>query len=293
MVHSNSIKNQETKQKSLEKSIFENSKIAKEFLDKNNPITYIGDFILMCDKYLYPRWDNIVESLKTNKPLKAKTDKVNSGSAIYEKAKANKLSEQVQTFTRAMFGISVGPAMTLAKSFDFSNYTKLMDIGGGSGVYPIQIVKQQTNMNAVVLDLKPVCIVAEEYIQRFNLQNKILIIAFDLFKDNFPNDCDVALLSNFIHWLNKNQIVMLFKKIYKSLPRDHGTLLISEWLLNDDMTGPIPSAIMSMTMILEQTEGRNYSYLEISRMLIKAGFKRIEKRHLEGPVEVVIGYKGK
>ena len=247
----------------------------------------------MCDKYLYPRWDNIIESLKNNKPLKAKTDKVNSGSAIYEKAKANKLSEQVQTFTRAMFGISVGPAMTLAKSFDFSNYTKLMDIGGGSGVYPIQIVKQQTNMNAVVLDLKPVCIVAEEYIQRFNLQNKIQIIAFDLFKDNFPNDCDVALLSNIIHWLNKNQIVMLFKKIYKSLPRDHGTLLISEWLLNDDMTGPIPSAIMSMTMILEQTEGRNYSYLEISRMLIKAGFKRIEKRHLEGPVEVVIGYKGK
>ena len=164
LVHSNSIKNQETKQKSLEKSIFENSKIAKEFLDKNNPITYIGDSILMGDKYLYPRWDNIVESLKTNRPLKAKTDKVNNGSAIYEKAKANKLSEQVQTFTRAMFGISVGPRMTPEKSFDFSNYTKLMDIGGDSGVYPIQIVKQQTNMNAVVSDSKPVCIIAEEYI---------------------------------------------------------------------------------------------------------------------------------
>ena len=59
------------------------------------------------------------------------------------------------------------------------------------------------------------------------------------------------------------------------------------------MTGPIPSAIMSMMMILEQTEGRNYSYLEISRMLIKAGFKRIEKRQFEGSVEVVIGYRGK
>ena len=39
---------------------------------------------------------------------------------MFDKAKSDPLIEPMQMFTHAMYGISVGPAMALAKVFDFS-----------------------------------------------------------------------------------------------------------------------------------------------------------------------------
>jgi len=43
--------------------------------------------------------------------------------------------------------------MAHAKIFDFSNNKKLMDIGSGSGVYEIEVVKENPKMFTTVLDL--------------------------------------------------------------------------------------------------------------------------------------------
>ena len=110
-----------------------------------------------------------------------------------------------------------------------------MDIGGGSGVYAIQVVANSpTNMSAVVLDSKPVCQVADRYIQQYNLQEKVQKVTFDFFKDQLLIDCDVAFLSHVIHLFDKDKNLTLLKKIYDSLPNENGIIIISEWLLNDE-----------------------------------------------------------
>lgn len=273
--------------------IFSNSEISDRFLDKNKPSSYMGDFIKMLDKQMYNRWGNIVQSLKTNRPVEATTDANISVGSMFDEAKSNQAIEQMQMFTRAMYGVSVGPAMALAKLFDFSNYKKMMDIGGGSGVYPIEVVKQNPNMSAVMLDLGPACRVADQYIKQFNLQDKIHTQVMDFFKDDLPKDCDVAFLSHIVHLLDKEKNKILLKKVYDSLSDKNGVVMVSEWLLNDQMTGPIPASLMSLTILVEQPEGRNYSYNEISKILTDVGFNNIEKRPLVGPVDIVIGYKNK
>jgi hypothetical protein len=47
-------------------------------------------------------------------------------------------------------------------------------------------------MTPIVLDLEPVCQVADLYIQQFNLQGKISTKLLDFFKEEFPKDCDIA-----------------------------------------------------------------------------------------------------
>jgi len=81
------------------------------------------------------------------------------------------------------------------------------------------------------------------------------------------------------------------RKIHDSLPNENGIIIISEWLLNDEKTGPISSALMGPTMIIENMGGRGYSYSGISQMLTEARFKNMEKRPLIEPAEIVIGYK--
>jgi hypothetical protein len=168
----------------------------------------------------------------------------------------------------------------------------MLDIGGGSGVYPIEVVKAYPNMSADILDLEPVCKVANEYIKKSNLQDRIHTRVLDFSKDQLPKDYDVALLSHIIHFFAKEKVLSLLRKIYDSLSSENGVVIISEWLLNDERTGPIPSALMSLTMVVDMPEGRNYSYNEVSKMLVDVGFKNIERRPLAGPAEIVIGYKG-
>ena len=144
------------------------------------------------------------------------------------------------------------------------------------------------------MELQPACIIADQYIKRFNLDDKIHTQVLDFFKDNLPTGYDVALLSHIIHFLDEEKDKMLLKKIYYSLPNDrNGAIIISEYLLNDEKSGPIPSALMSLTMIVDQPQGRNYSFSEVLKMLIDVGFTNIEKKPLAGPAEIVIGYKNK
>lgn len=122
----------------------------------------------MMDKHLYNRWDKIVQSLKTNKPVEEIQVQA-SGQDMYELAKTNKGIEQIQMLTHPMYGISVGPAIMPPKGFEFSRYNKMIDIGGGSGVYSNQAAKSNPNMSAVVMDLQRVCNVAPQYIRDYNL----------------------------------------------------------------------------------------------------------------------------
>jgi 3-hydroxy-5-methyl-1-naphthoate 3-O-methyltransferase len=274
--------------------LYSNSELADKFLDKNKPTGYMGDFIIMLDKQFYDRWGRLVEALKNNSPVeRAGSQDVQSVGSMFEQAKNNQASTeaQMQMFTHAMYGVSVIPAQALTKVFNFSEHKKMMDIGGGSGVYAIEAVKENPNMSATVIDLEPACNVANEYIKKFHLQDKIRTEALDFFKQDLPTDCDVALLSHIIHFLDEEKDKILLRKIYHSLPEQNGVVLISEWLLKDEKTGPIPSAMLSLTMIVDQPVGRNYSFAEVSKMLTDVGFTNIERRPLAGPAEVVIGYK--
>jgi 3-hydroxy-5-methyl-1-naphthoate 3-O-methyltransferase len=114
---------------------------------------------------------------------------------------------------------------------------------------------------------------------------------FDFFNDEIPKGCDVAFLSHVIHIFDREKNIELLKKIHDSLP-EKGMIIISEWLLNDEKTGPVPSALMGLTMIIENSRGRSYSYSEVSQMLTDVGFKNIEKRSLIEPAEIIIGFTG-
>jgi hypothetical protein len=72
------------------------------------------------------------------------------------------------------------------------------------------------------------------------------------------------------------------KNTYKSLAND-GVVVISEWLLNDEKTGPASTALMGLNMIIETYGGKNYSYAEIVGKLNQVGFKRLERRSLAEP----------
>jgi len=266
---------------------FSNSQISATFLSKKSP-AYMGGFVRMCDERLYKGWDSLSWSLANNKPVEVK--KGGDAESLFNDAKSDRSVEAIEKFTHAMHGVSIGPAMALAKAFDFSKYKSMIDIGGGSGAYSINVAKEYPNMSATVADLGPVCKVAEVYIAQYGLSGRVKTTQLDFWKQDIPKGHDVAFLSHIIHDYDEEKGMTLLKKIHSSL-NPGGAMIVSEWMLNDDKTGPVPSAMMGLNMIIETNGGRNYSFTEISEMLKKAGFENIEKRPLAGPAQIAIGYK--
>jgi hypothetical protein len=93
-----------------------------------------------------------------------------------------------------------------------------------------------------------------------------------------------------MHDWSEEKDIALLKNISKSL-NSGGALIVSEWLLDDEKTGPVVPALMGMNMIIETEGGSNYSFAEISKMVAAAGFGNIVKQPLVGPVSIVAAYK--
>jgi 3-hydroxy-5-methyl-1-naphthoate 3-O-methyltransferase len=93
--------------------------------------------------------------------------------------------------------------------------------------------------------------------------------------------------------MSKEKNISLLRKAYDSLPeREGGTIMINEWFLNNDKTGPTLPALMGLNMILETSEGRSYSFAEIYEMLTEAGFAGIEKKPILGSAgHIILGYR--
>ena len=254
-----------------------NTPIADKFLVKEKP-NYYGDMVELFGIRDFNDWMNLKQAILTNSPIK------NNLSKRMEDI------EHAKQFTKAMHNNSVGPATVLSKKFDFSNFTSLLDLGGGSGAYPIILTKQYPNLNAIVFDVPNVCSVAEEYIKKERAEAKVSTIAGDFFKDEFPKGHDVVLLSQILHSWGIEENKILLSKVYDYLPKK-GAIIINEFLLNDDKTGPLFPALFTLNMLISSEKGNSYTEREIKDWLKDTGFKHLETIKLTGPITSIIAKK--
>jgi ubiquinone/menaquinone biosynthesis C-methylase UbiE len=199
--------------------------------------------------------------------------------------------EEQRIFTEAMHSISVVAGRALAEAFDFSKYRQLLDVGGGSGAYSIQVAKRWPHLQAVVYDIAPALEIAREKIAETGLTGRVLAMAGDFFTEALPKGSDVILLAMVLHdWPPEKDLVILHK-CYEALPSG-GALIVSELMMDDDEAGPPSAALMSLNMLI-QTEGRNYTWAEYAEWLKQCGFRGIQRIPIQSPGAngLLIGYK--
>ncbi len=178
-----------------------------------------------------------------------------------------------ETFTAAMDSRGAYLAPALAKRVNFSGHKRLLDIGGSSGIYAAAVVSKHEHMTAAVLDRTPVDKIARYAIGKRGLQDKIDVIAGDMFEVEFPGNCDIHLYSNVLHDWDIAEVRALLKKSYRALP-EGGMLLIHDAHVNFDKNGPLEIAEYSV-LLMYSTRGKCYSYQELGDMLNEIGFTGI------------------
>lgn len=247
---------------------YHSSDLAAEFLCSGSPFQITGYLGLAAES---PGVMGMLERLQTNKPMGSK-DEEDGAAFIFKDGEKSAMEQEnaARFFTLALAGRANTVAPVLAEKLDLANSKWLLDVGGGTGIYSIGLVKTHPQLNAIVFDRPEVLKCAEEFITTHEVDDRIKLIPGDMFQDEYPKDVDVVLLSNILHDWDIPECMQLIKRCAGVLPKG-GKILIHDVLLDDDLSGPLPIALYSASLF-SFTEGRAYSHAEYTSWLQDAGF---------------------
>jgi SAM-dependent methyltransferase len=217
----------------------------------------------------------LLERLRTNRPANA--DGAGAG-FIYRDGIRSAMEGEAgaRFFTMALAGRAKTVAPVLAEVVSLGEAIRLLDVGGGTGLYSLAFLRANPGLKAVVWDRPEVLRVAAEFAEGSGLEGRMELRAGDMFTDPVPEGVDVVLLSNILHDWDEAECVALLGRLGAALGA--GTrLLIHDVFLDDDLGGPLPVALYSAALF-SLTEGRAYSAAEYGLMLAQTGFRVLERR---------------
>lgn len=215
-----------------------------------------------------PEVVEMVARLRTNKPAGAGDEE--GAAFIFGEGieSAMERDASARWLTLALAGRAKNVAPYLSQVVDLSQATRLVDIGGGTGIYAIACLRRFPTLKATVLDSPEVLKVAREMAAEYGVLDRMEFVAGDMFADALPEG-DVMLLSNILHDWDEPECEALIGKVSQALPTG-GRLLIHDVFLNDDLQGPLPISLYSAALFT-LTQGRAYSQREYRAWLTAAG----------------------
>jgi hypothetical protein len=181
-----------------------------------------------------------------------------------EKAPPLSPEQQHRNFILGMRNIArAGRLQVILDKIDLSSRRQLFDLGGGPGAYSIAFCKKFPQLKAILFDLPETIAIAKEVITEAGMQELIALQSGSWDADEFGSDTDVFLSSTVMHGPS-NQADMKLAKAYRSMTSG-ALLLIQEFLLNDDKTGPLIPALFNIMV-------GAFSRSELFAVIEQAGF---------------------
>jgi hypothetical protein len=251
---------------------YRNAEVAEHYLVRGRPYCF-GDYVRMLSECVYPGWTRLSEAVRTNSPSRKATDDRQS---IFEAENRTRL------FWHGLYPLSAVTGRALAEVVDFRSARRLLDIGGGGAAFDIELCRRYPDLRATVYDLPHVCELTADRLAEAGMTGRIAVHPGDFFADaDLPGGHDTVLLSMIMHDWDEQRDREILDKCFRALPSG-GMLMISELLVDDDKTGPLDAALMSLNM-LAGTYGRNYTEAEYRAWLAAAGFAEPRTVRFQAP----------
>jgi len=149
---------------------------------------------------------------------------------------------------------------------------RLLDVGGGHGLYSIKFCRRYPQLSATVFDLPEAMDVARETIAAEDMGHCVSARDGDFWMDDLGTGYDVALLFNIIHANLPDKNVELLRKVARALSPG-GLVVILDQLTGKVSTGTARAvaALMSLNLF-NLAGGQAYTFEEIAGWLRSAGF---------------------
>ena len=120
--------------------------------------------------------------------------------------------ERAREFTRMLYEIHQNLGNELAELLDMAGVQRLMDLGGGSGVVSMALLRKYPGLTATVVDIENVCAAGREIAEENSLADRITYQPLDFSREELPGGFDMIL---FCDVLPGDET--LYRKIWRAL----------------------------------------------------------------------------
>ena len=241
---------------------------ARRFLVSSSD-EYIG-YLILHHHHLSLSWTRLDEAVRTGESQRQ--------SASFSDG------EQREAFLMGMFNQAMQQAPSVVERIALEDRKKLLDLGGGPGTYAIHFCLHNPGLSATVFDLPTTQPFAEKTISGYGLSDRVGFSPGNYIEDEIEGRYDVVWLSHILHGEGMEDCRKIVAKAANALTLN-GLIFIHEFILNNEMDGPLFPALFSLNMLIGTPKGQSYSEQQLRQMLEEAGVRSIERIPYQGPTQ--------
>ena len=193
------------------------------------------------------------------------------------------MRNNIEIPSRASFPLSYPSAQVLAWSLEAAASSTLFEFWTSeprSGVWSIALAKSSPDVTVTAIDWEAVLTVTREMANNFSVGDRFTFVAGDLHDVEFGKGYDVAVLGHVLHSEGEKKSRSLLKKAFDALEAG-GTIVIAEFLVDADRSGPLLGLMFAVSMVVNTNEGDTFSFEDIPGWLEEIGFSN--PRLLDNP----------
>jgi SAM-dependent methyltransferase len=101
--------------------------------------------------------------------------------------------ERAEQFTRMLYELHQSLADEIAATLDLSDAEHLLDLGGGSGVVSLALLRQNPKLTSLIVDTPNVCAVGRKITKENGMEARLTYLEANFLKDELPPGFDVIL----------------------------------------------------------------------------------------------------
>jgi hypothetical protein len=261
---------------------YDNTPETDFFLDRAKP-SYIGGILEMANRRLYGFWGHLSEALRTGLPQNEIKGGENLFAALYSDP------ARLEGFLKAMTGVSLPTARSIAGAFDWQGRKTFADIGCAQGGLIAEVASAHSHLRGIGFDLPPVEPIFEAYMRQRGLSGRTEFRPGSFFENELPG-VEVLVMGHILHDWDLAQKKMLLAKAHRALP-EGGALIVYDAMIDDERRENSFGLLMSLNMLVETPGGFDYTGSDCLAWMREAGFREARVQHLQGPYSMAVALK--
>jgi multifunctional cyclase/dehydratase/O-methyltransferase len=168
-------------------------------------------------------WRALSDGIRTGKP----TFDTLFGTSFF--AHLDSHPEDAALFDRAMTNMSVSSSAVYLAQYDFSDLTRVADVGGGRGYFLSALLQRYPHLHGVLVDLPGAAAEAPDLLRERGLADRVSVEAGDFFTE-VPGGCDGYVIKNVLHDWDDDDALRILRTVRAAMAPD-SRILICESVL--------------------------------------------------------------
>jgi hypothetical protein len=241
------------------------------------PGSFHGLALLYGDEWLYRAYGRLLFSVETGSPA---FDHVH-GQSFYGYLAAHE--DAAACFDGAMSAYSRQEAAGLLDAYDFTDVTRVVDVGGGHGALVVALLDAYPSMSAILFDMPRVIAEARPSFEAQEDAGRVQCVAGDFFH-GVPAGGDLYLLKSILHNWDDDRCISILKHCRDAITPS-GRLLIAERVIPTG-NGPDEAKLFDINMLVV-IAGQERTEAEFEHLLHAAGFRPTRRIATATPLTLI------